>query len=54
VRSSELACMAFQDEQYDFAIPKSRLERPAVQAFLALLAEEETRQHLRSMGFTRM
>lgn len=51
-RSSDLASVAFQDEQYDFAIPKSRLERPAVQAFVALLAEEETQQHLRRMGFT--
>jgi putative molybdopterin biosynthesis protein len=40
------------DEQYDFVVPKDRLERPAAAAFCKLLASEEVREHLRSLGFT--
>jgi putative molybdopterin biosynthesis protein len=32
-----LRALPLQPEQYDFLIPQSRLERPAVQAFLKLL-----------------
>lgn len=39
------------EERYDFLVPASRLGRPAVAAFAALLAEEETRALLRKEGF---
>lgn len=38
-------------ERYDFVIPDVRRERPAVQAFLRLLADPETRAELRAAGF---
>ena len=38
-------------EQYDFAIPKSRLERAPVRAFRALLADPAVRTELARMGF---
>ena len=51
-QSSGLVFVPIRKEQYDFAIPNARLQRPAVQAFIALLADEEIRHTLRSMGFT--
>ncbi len=51
-RAANLAFVPVQDEPYDFAVPKSRLDRPAIQAFIKLLADEEIRNHLRSMRFT--
>ena len=51
-RSNRLAFVPLRNEQYDFAIPKARLHRPAVQAFIALLADKEIRRGLQSMGFT--
>ena len=48
-RSNDLGFITVQDEHYDFAIPTSRLMRPAVQAFIALLQEEETHQQLLNM-----
>jgi len=50
-RTSRLAFVPLRNEQYDFAIPKARLHRPAVQAFIALLADQEIRRELQSMGF---
>jgi len=40
-----------QEEHYDFAVPKARLERPAVQAFRSLLQDAAVRAHLRGLGF---
>ena len=37
-RLNHLAFIPIQDEHYDFAIPNSRLDRPAVQEFIALLS----------------
>ena len=51
-RSADLAFIPFQDEEYDFAVPNSRLLRPAVRAFIAVLSEQSIRQHLRSMHFS--
>ena len=51
-RSSRLAFVPLRNEQYDFVIPKARLHRPAVQAFIAILADQEIRRELQSMGFT--
>ncbi len=39
------------EEHYDFAVPKSRLQRPAVQRFIRLLQEPEAQAELRELGF---
>lgn len=46
-----LAFIPLQAEHYDFIIPKARLERPAVQAFRALLEDPAIRRHLADLGF---
>jgi len=51
-RRSNLGFLPLEDERYDFVIPKNRRDRPAVAAFRKLLAEPETREELRRMGFT--
>ena len=50
-RRAGLAFLPLEDEHYDFIVPKSRLDRPAVLAFRQLLAEPETRAELERMGF---
>ncbi len=45
-----LAFLPICDEHYDFIVPTSRLERPAVKAFRELLADPQTRAHLDSLG----
>lgn len=47
-----LAFEPLADEQYDFVIPKNRTDRPAVRAFLEVLADAETGKELRELGFT--
>jgi putative molybdopterin biosynthesis protein len=47
-----LGFLHVQDEEYDFVVPRSRLERPAVRAFMELLREEASRRKLGAMGFT--
>ena len=49
--ANDLGFLPYQEEQYDFAVAKSRADRPAVQAFLGLLAESATQQKLRALGF---
>jgi len=39
-------------EHYDFLVVQSRSERPAVQAFLATLSDEKTRERIRALGMT--
>jgi len=46
-----LRFLPLQAEQFDFAIPQSRLTRPAVQQFLAVLHAPATRAALRTLGF---
>ncbi|MDH4247612.1 MAG: molybdopterin biosynthesis protein, partial [Deltaproteobacteria bacterium] len=48
----DLGFIPIVDEEYDLVIPKSRLERPAVKALLALLARQETHQGLRALGMS--
>jgi putative molybdopterin biosynthesis protein len=48
-----LGFIPVQVEQYDFAIPENRWERPAVRAFRALLERPETITALAAMGFPR-
>jgi len=52
-RRAELDFLPLEDEHYDFAVPKSRLDRPAVVAFRKLLADAEIRAQLEEMGFKR-
>lgn len=49
-RDAGLAFLPFQQEHYDFVIPNTRRERPAVQAFLKLLADRQTKKNLAAMG----
>lgn len=51
-RDYALRFLPLQAEQYDFAIPQSRLARPAVQRFIELLRRPATRDALRAKGFT--
>ncbi len=37
-------------EHYDFLLVEDRQQRPAVQAFLAALRDEKTREHIRALG----
>src|SRR5437879_2144692 len=46
-----LGFLPFQDEQYDFVVPRTCWERPAVRAFCALLQRPETQQALAAKGF---
>ncbi len=48
---TSLGFLPIAQEQYDFIIPKTRLQRPAVQAFIELLKEENMQAELKSMGF---
>lgn len=46
-----LGFLPFKDEQYDFLIPKSRLHRREIRAFLEALRQEQTRKRLSALGF---
>jgi putative molybdopterin biosynthesis protein len=50
-RQYGLGFIALQEEHYDFIVPKASLDRPAVRAFRALLAEQAVQEQLRQMGF---
>ncbi len=50
-QANGLGFVPYQDEQYDFVIPKTRQERPAVKAFAALLAEQSTIERFAEFGF---
>jgi putative molybdopterin biosynthesis protein len=46
-----LGFLPLQEERYDFAVPRARVQRPAVQAFRQLLVEPAIRDELRRQGF---
>jgi putative molybdopterin biosynthesis protein len=46
-----LGFLPLRDEHYDFIVPKSRLQRPAVKALQSLLSEPVIQQRLAEMGF---
>jgi putative molybdopterin biosynthesis protein len=46
-----LGFLPLRAEQYDFVLPRSRLDRPAVRAFRELLRREPVRAELRELGF---
>ena len=50
-RQAGLGFASISEEQFDFAVPKTRMGRPAVQAFAKLLAAAETRAYLAALGF---
>jgi putative molybdopterin biosynthesis protein len=50
-RASGLGFLPLCEERYDFVVPKARLGRPAVRAFVELLAEPATRRALTALGF---
>ncbi len=50
-RQYGLGFIPVQEERYDFVVPKARLERAAVKAFVALLQSEAARTALRNLGF---
>ncbi|MGA8549027.1 MAG: molybdopterin biosynthesis protein [Stellaceae bacterium] len=50
-RQYGLAFIPAQDEHYDFVMPRARLDRPAVQHFLAVLADRAVRAELSALGF---
>jgi putative molybdopterin biosynthesis protein len=50
-KGAGLGFLALQEEEYDFAVPVSRWDRPAVEAFRSLLQLDETRQALGELGF---
>jgi putative molybdopterin biosynthesis protein len=50
-RQYDLGFIPMQDEHYDFVVPKTRLDRPAVQRFRALLADESVKEALRALKF---
>ena len=47
---SGLGFIPIQDEEYDFVIPKERLQRPEVAKFLSLLEENDIRKKLAEFG----
>jgi putative molybdopterin biosynthesis protein len=50
-RAGGLGFLPLEDEQYDFVVPRSRLQRPAVIAFREVLADPTVRTQLMTMGF---
>jgi putative molybdopterin biosynthesis protein len=48
-----LAFRFLKDEQFDFAVPEARWDRPAVAALRALLEEPSVVAELRGFGFER-
>jgi molybdenum cofactor synthesis domain-containing protein len=50
-RAAGLGFISLAEEHYDFALVTARKNRPAVQAFLAALASEESRAALEGAGF---
>src|SRR5262249_19698670 len=50
-RDSGLGFIALREECYDFLLPRSRRDRPGVQAFQEVLAEDATRRALADLGF---
>ena len=48
-----LGFIPLQDEEYDFIIPESRLQKPAVQALIGLLDEKPIIKRLEQIGLIR-
>ena len=50
-RQYGLGFIPAQDEHYDFVVPKTRFDNPAVQLFRGTLADSSVRQALAALGF---
>ena len=50
-QSAGLGFLELQDERYDFVVPRSRADRPALRTFRELLEEKGTRERLARLGF---
>ncbi|MBI1913557.1 MAG: molybdopterin biosynthesis protein [Planctomycetes bacterium] len=50
-RAAGLGFLPLQEEQYDFVVPRTRLDRPAVVAFRRLLQRKEVSEGLQAIGF---
>ena len=50
-RQYGLGFIPVQEERYDFVVPKARIDRLPVQAFMTLLQSDRARNSLRGMGF---
>ncbi len=50
-RALGLGFLFLRDEEYDFVVPRSRRDRPAVRAFVELLADPAVRAALAARGF---
>ena len=48
-RQAGLGFLPLQEEQYDFVIPRSRAERPAVREFIKLLSDPTIRSQLQAL-----
>ncbi len=48
--ANNLGFIPYQDEHYDFVIPKDRRKRPAVEAFATILYDQAVRVHLTQLG----
>ncbi len=51
--TNDLGFLPYQEERYDFVVPKSRRSRPAVQSFITLFDEPQVAQRLSELGFRR-
>jgi putative molybdopterin biosynthesis protein len=51
-KAYDLGFLPLAEEHYDFAIHKSRIARPSVEAFIAALHHDEVRAALTQAGFT--
>lgn len=49
-RRAGLGFLPLAEERYDFVIPGCRADRPAVEAFRTVLADEDVRDRLRNLG----
>jgi len=50
-RQYGLGFIPLQEEQYDFIVPTTRLKRPEIRAFCALLKDARVREELHTLGF---
>ena len=49
--SGDLGFLLVEDERFDFVVPMARVERPAVQAFIQLLSQDDVQRELCGLGY---
>lgn len=50
-RQAELGFLPLREERFDFVMPRARMARPAVQAFVLFLRDGRIREQLEQLGF---